>query len=230
MLFQESSRQCAVCGNLLKETSLKETLEITRKKSFKQRIGTEDTETSDAYKQYFIRKYLGDGSLFLLYDLCKNRLKHGSKPERFFIQPVDFTALLNIPWFFFNIISTNMFHMQYISFCRRCNCKSIPAFHSPEECDYNIEYFNILDDILSGDIVDTKKIYEEHTKEKKLKGEKSAYNDLFNRKVRKEVFFDVLSIGLSVLFWLFIAVYVSYPMLQALMQKLEYLDAYEWTF
>lgn len=215
VFFQESTMSCDRCGRVLSEVTLTEALSLTRKKSFKEQIHASDAQASDAYKQYLIRRYLGDGSLFLLFDLCKNRLKHGKKPKRFLIQPVDFTAFFNIPWFVFNIISTNMFHLQYTGFCARCGCKSIPGYHSPAECDYNIEYFSILDDILSGDIVDTKVIYEQHGLEMKKARQPSAYHDLFLRKVRSEFFFDVLSIGLSIAFWLFLVIFVAWPVISS---------------
>lgn len=219
-LFQEDSMICNVCDVKLVEVDLTQALELTRKKSFKEHIGSSDDRIPDSYKQYLIGGYLGDRSLFLMYDLSKNRLKHGKKPKRFLIQPIDFTAVFNIPWFFCNIINSNLFHLQYTSYCGRCNCKSIEGQHGLDECNYNIEYFGILDDILSGNILRTKEFYRQRTLENKKNGRKSAYADLFERKVRGEMFCDIISIGLSVFFWLYIAAYISYPWLKLLFQEI----------
>ena len=219
---------CQTCHKELIETSLKDALELTRQKAFQSRIaGGESHELPDAYKQYHIRSYLKDRSLFLDYDIYKNRLKHGRAPKRFFIAPVNLTCLFNLPWFFFNVFSSNLFHMEYTAFCERCNSKYNPKHHSPEECDYNIEYFHVLDDILSGDIVSRHAFYRHFAEEKMKAGHKSAYHDLFHRPVRTEIFLDLLSIGFSIGLWLYLAVNVSWPMFQVLLQQVSQLDAYE---
>ena len=224
--YQEQIMSCRKCGEKLREVSLQEALKITQQAAFKTRISGKK-ELPDAYKQYHIRSYLGNRSLFLDYDLHKNRLKHGRGLKRFFIAPVNITSVLNLPWLLFNVITTNLFHMQYTEYCSRCQCKTIKGCHTPEECDYNIEYFIILDDILNGRIVDHKHIYEQYAREKRAHGIHSAYDDLFLRKVRWEAFWDILSIGLSVMFWLYIAVNVSFPMFKVLAQKLQQIEAYE---
>ncbi len=229
LFYQESSMRCADCGKELVEISLEEALELTQQKSFKTHVASSGLKVSDEYKQYYIRSYLGDRSLFLLYDLSRNRLKHSPKPKRFLIQPVNFTALFNIPWLIFNVVSTNIFHSRYTGFCQRCNCKMVPDQHSREECDYNIEYFHILDDILTGEIMRTKKLYHEKALLDQKSGKKNAFVDLFLRERKVEVFFDFLSVSLSIFLWLYIAVYVSYPMFQVLLQKFDYMDSYEWS-
>ena len=81
---------------------------------------------------------------------------------------------------------------------------------------------------MNGNITYTRNIYQQHACEKKESKQRSAYGELFQRRIRLEVFFDVLSIGLSIFFWLFVAIYVSFPMVKVLMQKLHFYDAYEW--
>lgn len=230
LFHQEGTLWCSTCHGELKEISFERALEVTRKRAFRKQMQNKKKDIPDAYKQHYIRQYLGDQSLFLLFDLYKNRLKHGKKLKRFLIQPINFTAFLNIPWFFFNIISSNIFHLQYTRFCERCQCKRPQAQHAQEECDYNIEYFNILNDILTGDIVNTKRIYIQKYLIDKFKHRKSAYADLFLRDKSVEVFFDIFSIFVSICFWIYIAVYISYPMLLVLLQKMEFYDAYEWIF
>jgi len=219
---------CPSCKGSTEEVSLKVALKVTRQASLKNSIrGKPKEELPDAYQQYHIRSYLKDRSLFLDFDLLKNRLKHGRRLKRFLIAPINLTSALNLPWFFFNVISTNLFHMHHTRFCSRCQAKIIPGQHDLAKCDYNVEYFNILDDILSGRIVDTKIVYQHYAAERRSKGQRSAYNDLFRRKVRWEILADIMSVGFSVFLWIYVAVYVSFPMCKVLAQKLQQLDSYE---
>ena len=66
---------CQHCRGALEEVSLSVALQLTQKESFRQHIGGKETqELPDGYKQYHIRSYLKNRSLFLDYDLHKNRL------------------------------------------------------------------------------------------------------------------------------------------------------------
>lgn len=218
--FRENAMTCRDCAADLNEVSLKDALTLTQQKSHHDRIqGKNRQELPDSYKQYHIRCYLKDCSFFLDFDLYKNRLKHGQREKRFFIAPVRLSDLFNIPWFFFNVISSNMFHLEYTEFCPRCESKYIKGRHTAEECDYNIEYFSILDDILSGRIVQRKVIYEEYSRLRHLDGLKSAYHDLFYRPIRWEILWDILSVGLSVGCWLYAIVYISFPWFLALLNE-----------
>ncbi|MEW5895678.1 MAG: hypothetical protein AB1650_08005 [Candidatus Omnitrophota bacterium] len=210
---------CSRCNGQLEEISFVQALQLTRKRSLEKQISSQATRP-DAYKEYLIRRYLGDDSLFLLYDIARNRLKHGRDPKRFFIQPINFTAFFNIPWFLFNVLSTNSFHMSHTGFCERCSCKFIPGRHSREECDYNTEYFSIIDDVMTGNIVNTRFIYKQYGSENKKQGKRSAYYDLFERRVKVEAFFDLLSIGLSLMFWVFIVIYITFPFIKAFFQDI----------
>lgn len=216
---------CDACGIELKEVSLPQALDASNIKLLKKTISGRNL--TDEHIQYHIRSYLGNRSLFLDYDIQLNRMKHGPRLKRFLICKIDMTAVFNIPWLFFNIISSNLFHASYTHYCPRCNTKYIPGKHSLEECDYNIEYFNILEDILNGNILVHKPIYQHYALEKRRKGWRSAYHNLFCRTAKIEGLFDMLSITLSVLFWLFIAVYISWPFAKVAAEKLQNLDQYE---
>jgi len=221
-LHREHIMVCQNCKGTLQEVSLKEALSLTQQKAFEDSIqGKGKRQLTDSYKQYHIRGYLKNRSLFLDFDLYKNRLKHGRRLKRFFIAPVRITTLLNIPWFIFNVINSNLFHMQYTEFCPRCEMKYRKGTHTDEECDYNIEYFNILDDILTGKIVARKIIYEEFARIRRQKGLKSAYADLFYRPVHWEIFWDLISVGFSVGFWLYILVFILYPWMLTGLQNIQ---------
>jgi len=217
-LYQEQIMACQTCGGELKEVSLRQALELTQTKALENSIkGKSQRELADAYKQYHIRSYLKDRSCFLDFDIYKNRLKHGRRLKRFFIAPVRLSALINIPWFLFNVISSNKFHLEYTEYCPRCECKYIPGRHTKEECEYNVEYFNILNDILNGQIIQRKIIYEEYSRWRIRKGLKSAYRDLFRQRIPWEIFWDFLSVGCSVVFWIYIIVFIFLPWAQAFM-------------
>lgn len=228
IFYQDQLKPCPKCHSPLHEVSLLEALQHTDSRFLSDSIkGKTTRELSDAHTQYHIRSYIGNRSLFLDYDIQKNRMKHGPRLKRFFICQMDMTAVFNIPWFFFNIITSNIFHTQYTEYCPKCNTKHVPKKHSDEECEYNIEYFRILEDILNGDIVVHKPIYQYFSKQKRAKKWRCAYDDLFERKIRVEAWWDMISITLSVLFWLFIAVYISWPFAKVTAIKLQHIDQYE---
>jgi hypothetical protein len=228
IFYREQTMACEHCRGVLDEVSLTEALQLTQQESFRHHISGEDKrKLPDAHRQYHIRSYLANRSLFLDFDLHKNRLKHGKRLKRFFIAPVNITATINLPWFVFNVISSNLFHMQYTEYCPRCEAKYIKDHHNEEECDYNIEYFNILDDIINGRIVGRKVIYEEFAGKKRKLGLKSAYHDLFQRDAYAEYLLDFISVGLSVLFWIYIVVYVGLPFVKTFFQRMEESETYE---
>lgn len=219
---------CTHCQVHLIEVSLPEAIKRSHVRSFQKAItGSESKELPDEHIQYHIRSFLGNRTLFLDFDIQKQRIKHGRKLKRFLIAPFNMTCVFNIPWFIFNVLSSNFFHMTHLNYCGRCNCKHIPNHHSENECDYNIEYFHILEDILSGHIVQRRSFYQTYALEQAYKKKRSAYTDLFCRKVRWEAFWDITSITLSILFWVFIVVFVAYPMAMNLTQKLMQIDSYE---
>jgi hypothetical protein len=221
IFFQEQTMTCADCNRHLLEISLAEALELSSKESFRERIsGKRSQELPDAYKQYHVRSYLKDRSLFLDFDLNKNRLKKGRRLKRFFIASIGFSSLFNIPWLIFNIISTNIFHMTYTEYCPRCDTKIIKGQHSEADCQYTIEYFRILDDILSGRITATKIVYEESAQERRQRGLPSAYHDLFQRNVCLEGFWDMISVTMSILFWIYLLAAIGYPWVMILVQNL----------
>jgi len=230
ILFREQVMACVECRGELLEITLQQALDQLEQKSLRNYMRSEHQTLTEDKLQYHIRCYLANRSLFLDFDLYKNRLKHGRHEKTFFIAPVNITTVINLPWFLFNVIESNFFHMQYTAYCPRCDSKCIPGQHSKEECAYNIEYFHILEDILSGQIGRRRIVYKEYAKEKQRRGQRSAYAELFERPVRWEAFGDLLSIGGTILFWIFIATYISFPMAQVLLQKIQQLDAYEWTF
>ncbi len=221
--------QCFHCEERLEEISFEEALRRTRKYLL-QRDLARNRDISDDSKQYYIRHYLGNDSLFLLFDLYRNRLKHGRSPKRFLVQPVRVTAVFNLPWLFFNIIASNMFHFRYTAFCPQCNCKCVPGKHFKEECEYNKEYFQILDDILTGEIVEKKSYYQKRAYDLLRQGKQSAFADLFLRKRSRELILDFCSVGFSVFLWIYLIVYVGFPMFLVLVEKLLHIDMYEWVF
>lgn len=219
---------CRRCKGQLSEVTLSKALEMTKPRALKSLITGGGRQFSDAYKQYQIRSYLQNRSLFLDHDLYKYRLKHGRRLKRFFITPVSFTGFFNIPWFIYNIMASNAFHINYTEYCPNCNCKYIKGQHSDADCEYNIEYFNILDDILSGEFPRRRRMYQQFADERRVKGERSAYNDLFNRRKWKEVMLDLCSVGGSIFFWYLVIIVLSQPSMKHLHTLQQYLQGFEW--
>jgi hypothetical protein len=219
--FKESTMRCQGCSGALKEVSLGEALEHTRKKFLRHFSEDKNIRIFDPHTQYVVSSYFNNHSLFLYFDLSKHQLKYGRHFERFFIQPVNLTAFINVPWFVFNLLYTNYFHLFYTAHCAVCNCKHLEDHHPKEECEYNGVYFQILCDVLNGDIVYTKKVYEEYYRENKEKRIPNAFADLSKRHKRVEFFLDLLSISLSLFVWLYLFVYVGFPSAKTAMQMLQ---------
>ncbi|MDD3375115.1 MAG: hypothetical protein PHY73_05270 [Candidatus Omnitrophica bacterium] len=229
VFYQESAMVCERCKKTLVEIDFKQALEHTRKKFLKRFSGSKDVRIFDPHTQYIVGSYFKNHSLFLYFDLNRNQMKYGLEVKRFFIQPVNAIAFFNLPWVIFNFLYSNYFHFLYKGFCNQCHCKHRLGQHSKDECDYNIAYFHILRDVLNGDIVHTKRIYQQCAESADGEaGTRRAYLDLSRRHKKTEVFFDLLSIGFSVFLWIFLAVYVSFPMFKVLLQKIHLYDMYEW--
>jgi len=228
--FQESAMYCHGCGGCLREISLGEALEHTRKRFLRHFSENKDIKIFDPHTQYVVSSYFNNHSLFLYFDLSKNQLKYGCNFDRFFIQPLNLTALINFPWLVFNLLYTNYFHLFYTDHCPVCNCKHVHGHHSQKECEYNVVYFQILCDVLNGDIIYTKKIYETYCREQQDMRTPNAFANLSQRNKGVEFTLDLLSISFSILVWMYLIVYVGFPMAKTLMFKLQFLDAYEWHF
>lgn len=228
LFFGQQVISCQSCKGTIEEISFSDALSVTRERSFHTRMtGQNDHRLSDGATQFYIRSYLKDLSLFLDFDIHKHRLMHGKAAKRFFIAPINFSCLINFPWLLYNVIASNIFQARYLGFCERCNCKIRPQSHTSDECDYNIVYFQILDDILSGEIVSRKDLYESYCEEQYRKFKRSAFNDLFKHHAGAEIFMDVFSVGLTIAFWIYLGVNVSWPMMQVLLQQLHQIDAYQ---
>ncbi len=106
-LFQEQSMNCDACNQTLNEITLPEALKCFSIKALKKTIKGENL--SDEYIQYHIRSYIGNRSLFLDYDIQKNRMKHGPRLKRFLICKIDLTAIFNIPWFSLTLLLPTSF-------------------------------------------------------------------------------------------------------------------------
>jgi hypothetical protein len=230
IFYHPSALTCDQCHHKLEEVSLSLALEHTRDKFLRHFSERGSLKNFNAHAQYVISSYFGNHSFFSFFDLNKKHMRYGPKCERFFIQPINMTCVFNLPWFFFNVIYSNYFHFYYKGFCKRCYCKHLLKRHTKDDCDYFISYFHILRDVLNGNIVHTKKIYEKNLNDDgRLKGS-HPYADLYRAPCKSEIFLDVLSVGLSVFFWLYLAVFVSFPMVKVLAQILQVPDAYEWRF
>ncbi|MDP8264013.1 MAG: hypothetical protein P9M12_00845 [Candidatus Aceula lacicola] len=220
---------CHRCQKTLIEVELKDALEHTRKKFLKRFSRSKDIRVFDPHTLYIVGSYFKDQSFFLYFDLNRNQMKYGLQKKRFFVQPVNMLTVFNLPWFIFNLLYSNYFHFLYKGFCTQCHCKYRSGQHSKDECAYNIAYFHVLRDVLNGDIIHTKRVYEKCVESNDGEaGVRQAYLNLNHRHKKTEVFFDLLSIGFSVFLWIFIAVYASFPMFKVLLQKLLFYDAYQW--
>ena len=81
--YRQNFTDCPFCKISLEQSSFEEALKITEK-DFHPKYSDDQAKLffTDAHKQYNIRCYLKNRSLFLDFDLYKNRLKYGNEQKR----------------------------------------------------------------------------------------------------------------------------------------------------
>ncbi len=224
-IFAVSGILCIHCGSALEDVSMEQALEHTRKRFIRRYIQGKNTRHVDRHMQYIFASYFSDTSIAMLYTINKNLLKLGREYERFLVRPFHISDVFNIPWLIYNVVDSNIFHMRYQFYCPRCDCKHVKGRHSEEECQYNQMFLNILKDALSGEIVQTKKIYQAKADEDRYQHRKNAYIDLSASPKILHLVVDFSSVSVSVLAWLALAVYLLLPVIIFLLKKADLYNA-----
>jgi len=218
-VFISTGMCCSHCGADLVDISMEEALKHTRKRFIRRYVQGKNIGHVDRHMQYIFASYFGDKSLTMIHRINKNLLKYGREYDRFLIRPFNLSDLFNLPWLIYNLLDSNFFHMRYDSYCSECDCKYIAGTHTPEKCQYNQMFFNILKDALSGEIVYTKKIYELRSIEDRKKGVHNAFADMQPKWRPLHIFVDFLSVAVSVFAWTVVLVYVFLPVIIFLLRK-----------
>lgn len=217
IVFHSMERtRCLYCSSILVSTGGGAVLD---EKPFDVFLGVSDFLKAAGHgeldrKQYMVSSYFRSRTLGFMYAFCRNELRMGKTYSRFFIRPLDFSAVLSLPWFFINFLDSCFFRVLYIGFCEKCQYKYQPQGgiigHEQNECEYCQEYNAIIQDIMTGQIALTEDKYKEQAEEKVKQGLRSAYHDLCSQRKGGDAFFDIFGIwlticlGISLLAWMLV--------------------------
>jgi hypothetical protein len=215
--FHSSERtRCLYCGAIL----FSESGGLLDDKPFDAFKGISDSLKAAGHaeldrKQYMVTSYFRSRTLRVIYAFYRNELRQGKTYRRFFVRPLDSSALLSLPWLFINLLDSLFFRMVYIGFCEKCQYKYQPQAsivgHESNECEYCQEYSAITKDIMSGKIGETEVTYKEKAEENIKQGRRSAYRDLCCQNTGADAFFDITGIWISVCLIIFVLVRLLTP-------------------
>ncbi len=218
LIFHVEERiRCLYCDTLLYEIT-----DENRKSWFDQdssvpsaQLVRQKGDISYGRLQYIISSYFRVRTLHFMYSFSRNDMRMGKEFKRFFIQPVNVTSFLSIPWLLVNLCDSVFFRMFYNGFDSESGWKYVRLSENQslteEERSYCKEYKDVVDDILSGKICQTEGRLKEIAKEKLKVGKRSAYNDLCNNRKYFSGFLDIMTIWFSVCLLLVAMVWAAYP-------------------
>jgi len=157
-----------------------------------------DSFTHD-HMRYIIGSYFRLQTFHFLYCFSRNEFKMGPDYKRFWIQPLNFTSILMLPWVLVDIVDSLFFRLIYTGYCKECNWKYIgrDVPHNPQQCAYNKEYTALINEILTGHIARSEEGFQKQAMAKIKEGQHSAYVDLRGRKSKYEGVLDVACIWFS---------------------------------
>ena len=104
IIFHSDQRlNCLYCDTRLSDADFGE---IARGTSPKERIFQKEENIKHVRMEYLVGSYFKNKTFSFLYNFSRNELKLGKEFKRFFIQPIDFTSVIKIPWIVINIIDS----------------------------------------------------------------------------------------------------------------------------
>jgi hypothetical protein len=167
--------------------------------------------------QYIMGSYFRIRTFQFMYRFSRNELKVGKDNRRFLVQPLNFSWFLMLPWVIINFFDSIVFHLIYNGYCEKCGWKFNKlgghAEHEPKVCAYNQEYTAIIEDIFSARITKTEERFQEQATEKIGHGLRSAYHDLCEPERVSSRFLDILSILISIVVVMYLAIFLVTPMI-----------------
>ncbi|MCB9756825.1 MAG: hypothetical protein H6753_00195 [Candidatus Omnitrophica bacterium] len=175
-----------------------------------------DWEMSEYLRsQYVIGTYFKVRTFKFLYLFSRNHYKMGRDYKRLLVQPLNLTSFLMIPWVVIDVIDSLYIRMSYNAYCTKCGWKfrqvHATQYHNAAECEYNLEYSRIVNEILSGNVNKTEGLIKESAYRKVKAGKRSAYKDLCSRRSEMGWIFDVLCVWLSILILMVLVIATMFP-------------------
>lgn len=206
---------CLYCDSRLLEVE-DQSIFVQKTDAAKRKIlGLKSQDDMD-WREYVIGNYFRTRSFAFSYAFFRNEFKKGKAFPRFWIQPLDLTFLIKLPWLAINIFDSLFFRILYTGFCPRCGWKykqfSAQAEHDAAECAYNQEYTAVVEAVLEGKILKNEPEMMAAAAKNVSSGKKSAYRQLCARKTQNSAVIDVLTILLSMSFFIALTTAVILPL------------------
>jgi len=175
--------------------------------------------------QYVVGSYFRTRTFHFMYCFSRSEFLMGQGFSRALIQPLNTSHFFIIPWIFIDVLDSFFVRMIYTSYCSRCGWKYTPLTnakgHDPRKCDYCREYSLIIEDILSGRITQSERIFKKQSFEALAARERSAYHDLCSQNKLVPKISDVFCIWFSVTLMLTLIVLALWPLFSLLMGGLD---------
>lgn len=171
-------------------------------------------------------RYFRTRSFGFFYKLNRHELLMGHTFKRFFIQPLDPSFFLRIPYLALDVVESLLIHLTYRHFCPVCRWKyaGIDDKHDPKECAYNREYTLLINAILTGFIARLEPTFAAQSEAEVKRGQRSAYRDLCVGKSQYETVLDHICMWFSGALLLAAAWLVLEPLIK---QLIVFLGIYE---
>ncbi len=166
--------------------------------------------------EYLMGSYFKRRSFSFSYGVSRQDFKQGRGYKRWFVQPLNYSAFMKVPWVAVDILDSLLFRVLYTGYCPLCGCKYIPVAgtgHSRRQCEFNKEYAQIMDNIRSGKIVVNEDQFAQDAETKEGQGLRSAYKMLCSRRSGLRTFMDILSIMISMTLFLYLFTLAVMPFL-----------------
>lgn len=217
--------RCLYCDAMLTETSRDDSL-FSKPGQTAGGVSDEQSVTSQLLRnrnmegqqqlQYLISGYFRVRSFHFIYSFSRQEMKMGKEVRRWLIQPLNVSYAVMLPWVAYDLVDSLVFHMLYQGFCDKCGWKYCPTprflGHDPDECEYNKEFTHVIKEILTGQITYSEEEIKTKADQKITDDKRSAYYDLCRQKDYLTSMVDWVSVTMSVLFWLFLTVWMLLPL------------------
>ncbi|MDP8265753.1 MAG: hypothetical protein P9M07_02270 [Candidatus Aceula meridiana] len=204
----EKLSKCIYCDGALFERDI-------FKRKATEKIVIQDREVlTHERKSYLLGVFFRRRTFLTSFLFSLNDMKSGQSRKRFWIQPMSMSGFIKLPWFLINFFCSIIFYFSYQGYCKVCDMKYVPISgegHCKDDCEYNQEYNQIVQSLFCGKIFIGLKSLEEAALERTNHGKRSAYFDLMRGNVLVEKFLDILSIWITMAFYIYLIVIIVMP-------------------
>ena len=180
-----------------------------------QRVVNEHGIEAHTRLQFIIASYFRTRTFHFMYAFSRNHFKMGARFDRYLVQPFNLTSFLLLPWLAINLVDSVICRFIYTKYCTKCGWKfyrtESNGEHLHRECEYNREYKEVIDAILTGSIVQREKEFKQLGLMKRHAGRRSAYWDMCRRRDFFSSILDVTCIWFSICLWILLVIYLVFP-------------------